>query len=36
MSDVINFTTEQGLQMFDALSRTNSARQIKPLDQDNF
>ena len=36
MSDVINFTTEQGLQMFDALSRTNSARQIKPLDQDNY
>lgn len=35
-SNVINFTTEQGLQMFDALSRTNSARQIKPLDQENY
>ncbi len=36
MSDVINFTKEQGLKMFDALSRTNSARQIKPLDQGNY
>ena len=36
MSDIINFTTKQGLQMFDALSRTNSARQIKPLDQSNY
>jgi len=36
MSDVINFTTEQGLEMFDALSRTSSARQIKPLEQSNY
>lgn len=36
MSDVINFSKEQGLQMFDALSRTSSARQIKPLDQYNY
>lgn len=36
MADVLNFTEEQGLAMFDALSRTNSARQIKPLDQYNY
>ena len=33
MSDMINFTNEQGLEMFDCLSRTSSGRQIKPLDQ---
>ena len=36
MSDMVNFSTEQGLAMFDALSRTNSSRQIKPLDQENY
>ena len=36
MSDILNFSLEQGLAMFDALSRTNSSRQIKPLDQDNY
>ncbi len=35
-SEIINFKTEDGLKMFDALSRTNSARQIKPLDQNNY
>ena len=34
--DMLNFTTEDGLKMFDALSRTNSTRQSKPLDQFNY
>lgn len=34
--DIINYNQEQGLSMFDSLSRTNSARQIKPLDQNNY
>lgn len=36
MDDILNFDTEQCLDMFDSLSRINSARQIKPLDQFNY
>jgi beta-N-acetylglucosaminidase len=36
MGDILNFSKEQGLRMFDALSRTSSMRQIKPLDQSNY
>ena len=37
MGDILNFDkVEDCLDMFDSLSRINSARQIKPLDQFNY
>lgn len=35
-SETINITTEQAIDMFDTLSRTNPARQVKPLDRKNY
>jgi hypothetical protein len=34
--DIVNVTREESIKMFDALSRTTSSRQIKPLDQDDY
>lgn len=35
-NDILNYSKKEGIKMFDALSRTPSARQIKPLDQFDY